>query len=82
MQLFSCPFCGPRAEAEFHFATVAGRARPEGSVEDADWARYLYAEPAPKGPTQEVWQHTTCGEFLLLSRDTQTRVVFGSKALR
>lgn len=82
MQTFPCPFCGPRAETEFHFAVAAGQTRPEGAVSDADWARYLYAEVAPKGPTQEVWLHTTCGEYFLLSRNSVTRDVAGSQTLR
>lgn len=82
MQLFPCPFCGPRAESEFHFATVAGRSRPAGAPDRDQWARYLYAEAAPKGPTTEVWLHTTCGEYFLLTRNSLTRLITGSEALR
>lgn len=82
MQTFPCPFCGPRPETEFHFATEAGRSRPEGASGARDWAKYLYAETATKGPTAEVWLHTTCGEYFVLKRDTLTRAVTGSKALR
>ncbi|MBY4891340.1 sarcosine oxidase subunit delta [Rhodobacteraceae bacterium N5(2021)] len=82
MQLFPCPFCGLRAEAEFHFATTAGRARPEGAPDDVAWARYLYGEDAPKGLTTEIWLHTTCGEYFLLTRNSLTRLITGSEALR
>lgn len=82
MQTFPCPFCGPRSETEFHFATEAGRSRPEGAPKAAAWAEYLYAETAPKGQTQEVWLHTTCGEYFVLKRNSVTRVVAGSEALR
>ncbi|GAB5446830.1 sarcosine oxidase subunit delta [Gymnodinialimonas sp.] len=82
MQIFPCPFCGPRAETEFHFATVAGRVRPEWAPDTGEWARYLYGEEAPKGVTQEVWLHTTCGEYVLLTRDSVTREISGSEALR
>ena len=81
MQTFPCPFCGPRSETEFHFATEAGRARPDGPNPEA-WARYLYAETAPKGPTAEVWLHVTCGEYFLLHRCSVTRAVSGSEAIR
>jgi sarcosine oxidase subunit delta len=83
MQLFPCPFCGPRDETEFRFAAEAGRRRPEPAAEvsDADWAAYLYANDAPRGAAQEVWLHVTCGEYFLLSRDTLTRQVAGSATL-
>lgn len=81
MQTFPCPFCGPRAETEFHFATEAGRLRPVGP-DAAAWARYLYAETASKGTTSEVWLHVTCGEYFVLHRNSVTRVVTGSEALR
>lgn len=83
MQIFPCPFCGPRPETEFHFAVEAGKTRPEpaGEVGDADWARYLYASEAPKGTAREIWQHVTCGTYFLLERDTVTRDVLGAKEL-
>lgn len=72
MQQFICPFCGPRDEREFHFAGQAGKARPDTTQEisDADWANYLYLHENPKGPAREVWVHTTCQEYFLMSRDT------------
>ncbi|MEM7723625.1 MAG: sarcosine oxidase subunit delta [Pseudomonadota bacterium] len=83
MQLFPCPFCGPRPETEFHFATEAGKPRPEQAAEvsDADWAHYLYGKAAPKGLSREIWCHMTCGEYFILTRNTVTREVIGSEAL-
>ncbi|MFX0541089.1 sarcosine oxidase subunit delta [Roseovarius sp. S4756] len=83
MQIFPCPFCGPRDEREFHFAVEAGKARPEPAAEviDADWAGYLYAVEAPRGEAREVWLHLTCGEYFVMTRDTVTRDVLGSAAL-
>lgn len=83
MQIFPCPFCGPRDETEFHFAAEAGKHRPEPAPEvtDAAWADYLYGADAPKGRAQEVWVHLTCGEFLVLTRDTVTREVLDVAAL-
>lgn len=77
MQLFTCPFCGPREETEFHFAAEAGKARPEPAedVSDAAWADYLYMNEAPKGEAREVWVHATCGEFFVMTRDTVTREI-------
>lgn len=84
MQLFPCPFCGLRDETEFHFAAEAGKTRPEpaGEVSAASWSNHLYAKSNPKGPSREIWQHDTCGEFFLMERDTLTHEVAGSKALR
>lgn len=81
MQLFPCPFCGPRDETEFTFATEAGRTRPEpaAAVSDESWARYLGFNRNPKGATREVWLHTACGEFFVMERDTVSHVVAGSK---
>ncbi len=83
MQLFPCPFCGPREEREFHFAVEAGKSRPEPAdkVSDQDWSDYLYASTAPKGRAREVWLHMTCGEYFVMTRDTLTREVLGSTAL-
>jgi sarcosine oxidase subunit delta len=83
MQLFPCPFCGPRDETEFHFAAEAGKARPEPAprVTDVRWAEYLYLNDAPLGQAREVWLHLTCGEFFVMTRDTVTREVIDSTAL-
>ncbi|WP_224814260.1 sarcosine oxidase subunit delta [Hasllibacter sp. MH4015] len=81
MQRFPCPFCGPRAETEFHFAVEAGHPRPDGAPSDADWAAYLYDVDAPKGPAREMWLHVTCGTYFLMTRDTQTREILGAEDL-
>jgi heterotetrameric sarcosine oxidase delta subunit len=84
MQLFPCPFCGPRDETEFHFGAEAGNIRPEpaASTSAEVWADYLHFETNPKGPSREIWVHTTCGEFFLMERDTVTHEVKGSQSLR
>ena len=83
MQVFHCPFCGPRNETEFHFAAEAGKPRPEPAddVSDAQWAEYLYNNVAPRGQAREVWVHLTCGEFFVMTRDTVTRKVLASEPL-
>lgn len=82
MNLLPCPFCGPRDETEFHFATEAGKGRPEpaGDVSAADWSAYLHVNANPKGLSREVWMHLTCGEFFVLERDTATHYVRGEVA--
>jgi sarcosine oxidase subunit delta len=86
MQLFECPFCGPRPETEFHFGGEAGNIRPEPAdatpVSAEAWTSYLYINANPKGPTREIWVHLTCAEFFVLERDTLTHAVAASIALR
>ncbi|MGE0502274.1 MAG: sarcosine oxidase subunit delta [Rhizobiaceae bacterium] len=84
MQLFPCPFCGPRDETEFQFGAEAGKTRPEPApdVDPGRWSAYLYGKKNPKGPAREIWVHLTCGEYFLMERDTATHVVAGSRSLR
>ncbi|MFD0860538.1 sarcosine oxidase subunit delta [Roseovarius aquimarinus] len=83
MQVFICPFCGPRDETEFRFAVEAGHSRPEPATEvsDTDWAGYLYKNRSPKGAALEIWLHVTCGEYFVMTRDTVTRHIDGSEPL-
>lgn len=82
MQLFPCPFCGPRDEREFHYGGEAGNLRPDGlDVSPDRWADYLYMRSNPKGVTKEIWLHTTCGEFFAMERDTVVHTVSGSTTL-
>ncbi len=81
MQLFPCPFCGPRDETEFHYAGEAANARPEGAnVSAEDWANYLWLRANPRGQSREIWMHMTCGEFFVMTRDTASHVVAGSSS--
>jgi len=84
MQLFPCPFCGPRDEREFHFAGEAGKTRPDtrDTVSDADWAAYLHEQRNDKGRVREVWMHLPCREIFVMERDSVTMAVHGSTALR
>ena len=83
MQLFPCPFCGPRSESEFLFGGDAGNDRPEGfrEVPDAAWASYLHDRNNRRGAANEIWMHMTCGELFRMERDTVHHRVSGSFAL-
>jgi sarcosine oxidase subunit delta len=71
MQIFPCPFCGPRDEIEFHYVgEPKARAEPATSVSDAEWADYLWFNTNAKGAAREVWLHLTCMEMFVMSRDT------------
>ncbi len=82
MQLFTCPFCGPRPEAEFHYGGEAGNLRPDGVEVSAErWAGYLHMRSNPKGPTREIWVHLSCSEYFVMERDTVTHTLAASVAL-
>lgn len=74
MQVFSCPFCGPRPEVEFHFGGEAGNDRPQGAaaVPAGVWAAYLHLRHNPRGAAREIWMHRPCLEVFILERDTLT----------
>ena len=82
MQQFPCPWCGNRAESEFHYAGDAGIDRPERTVDDKAWAQYLHFRRNAKGAALENWIHSGgCGRWIVLSRDTVTHVVTGSEPM-
>ena len=84
MQIFPCPFCGPRDEREFHFAGEAGKTRPDTTqdISDGDWSDYLFHSENTKGASREIWVHTTCQEYFIMTRDTATMDVLGTTQLR
>lgn len=84
MQLFPCPFCGPRPETEFHFAGEQGKIRPDttAQVSAADWAAYLHTQRNEKGAVREVWMHTPCAELFVMERDSVTMDVKRARSLR
>jgi sarcosine oxidase subunit delta len=85
MQIFPCPFCGPRDETEFTYVAEAGKTRPAlegGAQPGAAWSRFLYFQDNPKGCSTEIWLHGTCGEYFSMTRDTATHEVVRSAALK
>jgi sarcosine oxidase subunit delta len=84
MQIFPCPFCGPRDETEFRFCGEAGNIRPGGgkAAPTAKWSRYLYFQRNGQGRVAEIWAHIPCGELFRLERDNVTHAVYESVSLR
>lgn len=74
MLLIPCPHCEmERPEIEFRYGGEAHIARPldPASVDDANWADYLYFRSNPRGVHAERWRHTSgCGRFFNCLRDT------------
>ena len=80
MQIFPCPFCGPRDESEFlYVGEPMPRPEPADAVSDAEWAEYLWLNANPKGEAREIWLHLTCMEMFAMTRDTATNAVVGSE---
>ncbi|MGW0877305.1 sarcosine oxidase subunit delta family protein [Streptomyces sp. NPDC002740] len=78
MLLISCPWCGPRDEAEFHYGGQAHVPYPEDSaaLTDEEWARYLFFRDNPKGPFAERWSHAAgCRKWFNAVRDTSTNEI-------
>jgi sarcosine oxidase subunit delta len=66
MLLIACPYCGERPEIEFRYAGEAHIARPRvpDTLDDAQWAAFLYLRSNHKGRHAERWRHIHgCGRF-------------------
>lgn len=75
MQLITCPFCGPREEAEFHYGGQAHVPYPDepAALTDEQWAQYVFFRDNPKGPFAERWMHASgCRRWFNAIRDTAT----------
>lgn len=73
MLLIRCPYCGERPEIEFRYAGEAHVARPAdpSSVDDTQWAAYLYIRANRKGSHSERWRHIHgCGRFFNALRNS------------
>lgn len=89
MQIFPCPFCGPRNESEFHLVGEAGKIRPHTSraegneeIQAGAWSTYLYTQRNDHGHAREIWMHLPCQEVFLLERDSVTMAVLGARSFR
>ena len=75
MLLINCPHCGARDEAEFSCGGEAHIARPlaENSINDSQFADYLFFRHNPKGIFLERWRHAAgCRKWFNAVRDTVT----------
>jgi sarcosine oxidase subunit delta len=85
MLLIPCPYCEmDRPELEFRYGGEAHVARPVDpfSLDDGEWANYLYFRSNPRGLHAERWRHTHgCGRFFNCIRDSVSdRIVIVYKA--
>jgi heterotetrameric sarcosine oxidase delta subunit len=75
MQLITCPWCGRREEAEFHYGGQAHVPYPTdpAALSDDEWAQYVFFRDNPKGRFSERWMHSAgCRRWFNAVRDTAT----------
>jgi heterotetrameric sarcosine oxidase delta subunit len=76
MLLIECPYCGARDETEFYCGGQSHIARPNTSVDDVSWGRYLFERTNPRGRHMERWHHTAgCRRWFNLVRNTVTHEI-------
>lgn len=82
MLLIPCPYCGPRPELEFRNGGEAHIARPVDpqTLDDAQWASFLFFRANSKGLHAERWLHVHgCQRWFNALRDTvsdQIRITY------
>jgi sarcosine oxidase subunit delta len=73
MLQIQCPYCGVRPESEFAYGGEAHIARPTdpSTLNDDQWAEFLYMRTNTKGVHAERWRHARgCNRFFNALRDT------------
>lgn len=83
MMLIPCPYCGPRDVTEFSYGGDAGALEPPAGASEAESAAQVYLRDNPRGPHDELWQHSTgCRRWIAVTRNTLTHEVLGSRPAR
>lgn len=75
MLLIECPWCGKRAETEFHYGGEADIVRPvDGeNLSDREWGDYVFMRTNTRGVHREQWLHSMgCRRWFKVDRDTTT----------
>ena len=81
MLLIPCPWCGPRAQAEFTYGGDATVKRPAPDAPERAWVEFVYLRDNPAGSHDELWHHSAgCRQWLCVRRDTRTHEILGSAA--
>jgi sarcosine oxidase subunit delta len=75
MYLIPCPYCGPRAQAEFIYErTTDSVVDPTVPVDEA--MQTLFTRANPMGLDDEIWRHTYgCRAWLVLTRHRVTHAI-------
>jgi heterotetrameric sarcosine oxidase delta subunit len=76
MLIIRCPHCGARDHTEFTYGGDATVKRPADDASVETWFDYVYLRDNPRGPHQELWQHTQgCRAWVVVTRDTLTHAI-------
>src|SRR5262249_28729346 len=79
MLLIPCPWCGPRAQAEFTYGGDATLKRPSSDASETEGVAYVFLRDNPAGPPERLWQPTAGRrQWLRVRRDTRTHEILGS----
>ena len=79
MMLLPCPYCGPRDVTEFTYGGDANARQPADDAPVEEWSAYVYLRENPRGPHDELWQHSAgCRRWIRVRRNTLTHDVLGS----
>lgn len=74
--LIRCPWCGDRDHSEFAYGGDGAVTRPLPDAPAEAWRDYVYFRDNPRGPHDELWQHTQgCRQWLRVRRDVTTHEV-------
>jgi len=75
MLLIDCPYCGPRAQAEFVYERTRDSIVTLDMPADEAVAR-LYARANPRDYDDELWRHSYgCRQWLMLRRHRRTHEI-------
>ena len=78
MFIIDCPWCGSRDQSEFTTHGEAHIARPEDpeTLDDDQWAQYVFYRKNVKGWYRERWVHSSgCGQWFNILRNTATDAI-------
>lgn len=72
----TCPLCGERDRREFYYkGDAVALDRPAVDAGAQAWDDYLHNRDNPAGDTTDMWQHTPCGTWLAVERNTVSHAV-------
>ena len=76
----TCPWCGDRDLREFTYRGARELlSRPSSPEWNEDWHAYLHLRDNPAGAEQEIWCHTPCGGWAVITRNRTTHEVEGAE---
>ena len=70
MKTLDCPVNGPRPIQEFHYGGEVREMPDPASVDDGQWANYVFNRRGEPGLKKEWWYHMPSGTWLIAERDT------------